>query len=81
MTGQSNSSQGRGHDRLPNWNPTNAEMLGLISQPISSCLTNHSELCMSRLLNNQSRRIYVYIDLAAAIFRFRVFGVFNSDDK
>ena len=58
MTSQSNSSQGRGHDRLPNWNPKNGGML--ISQPISSCLTNHSELCMSRLLNNQSRRISVY---------------------
>ena len=58
MTSQSNGSQGRGHDRLPNWNPKNGGML--ISQPISSCLTNHSELCMSRLLNNQSRRISIY---------------------
>jgi len=32
----------------------------LISQPISRCLTNHSELCMSRLLSNQSRRIFIY---------------------
>ena len=32
----------------------------LISQPISRCLTNHSELCMSRLLNNQPRRISIY---------------------
>jgi len=32
----------------------------LISQPISRCLTNHSKLCMSRLLNNQSRRISIY---------------------
>jgi len=30
----------------------------LISQPVTSCLTNHSELGMSRLLNNQPRRIY-----------------------
>jgi len=58
MTSQSNSSQGRGHDRLPNWNPKNGGML--ISQLISSCLANHSELCMSRLLNNQPRRISIY---------------------
>ena len=58
MTGQSNNSQGRGHDRLPNWNPKNGEML--ISQPVTSCLTNHSELCMSRPRNNQSRRISIY---------------------
>jgi len=32
----------------------------LISQPISRCLTNHSELCMPRLLNNQPRRISIY---------------------
>jgi len=32
----------------------------LISQSISRCLTNHSELCMSRLLNNQPRRISIY---------------------
>ena len=32
----------------------------LISQPVTSCLINHSELCMSRLLNNQSRRISIY---------------------
>ena len=44
MTGQWNSSQGRGHDRLPNWNPKNGGML--ISHPITSCLTNHGELCM-----------------------------------
>ena len=29
----------------------------LISLPVTSCLTNHRELCMSRLLSNQSRRI------------------------
>jgi len=32
----------------------------LISQPVTSCLTNHSELCMSRLRNNQSSRISIY---------------------
>ena len=32
----------------------------LISQLISSCLANHSERCMSRLLNNQPRRISIY---------------------
>jgi len=32
----------------------------LISQPISRCLTNHSELCMSRLLNNQPHRLSMY---------------------
>jgi len=32
----------------------------LSSQPFTSCLTNHSELCMSRLLSNQSRRISIY---------------------
>ena len=58
MTGQSNNSQGSGHDRLPNWNPKNSGML--ISQPVTSCLTNHSELCMSRPRNNQSRRISIY---------------------
>ena len=58
MTCQSNSSQGRGHDRLSNWNPKNGGML--ISQPVTSRLTNQSELCMSRLLNNQSRRISIY---------------------
>jgi len=58
MTGQSNSSQGCGRDRLPNWNPKNGGML--VSQPVTSCLTNHSELCMSCLLNNQSRRISIY---------------------
>jgi len=58
MTSQSNSSRGRDHDRMPNWNPKNGGML--ISQPISSCLTNHNELCMSRLLNNQPRRISIY---------------------
>ena len=58
MTGQSNNSQGRGHDRLPNWNPKNGGML--ISQPVTSCLTNHSELCLSRPRNNQSRRISIY---------------------
>ena len=58
ITCQSNTSKGRGHDRLPNWNPKNGGML--IRQPISSCLTNHRELCMSRLLNNQPRRISIY---------------------
>ena len=56
----------------------NGEML--ISQPISSCLTNHSELCMSRLLNPTTSYFYLQTS-AAAIFMFRVFGVFNSDDK
>jgi len=32
----------------------------LISQPISSCLTNHSELCVPRPLNNQPRRISIH---------------------
>jgi len=32
----------------------------LISQPVTSNSTNHRELCMSRLLNNQSRRISIY---------------------
>ena len=32
----------------------------LISQPVTSCLTSHSELCMSRLLNNQSHLISIY---------------------
>jgi len=32
----------------------------LISQPVTSCLTSHRELCMPRLLNNQSRRISIY---------------------
>jgi len=32
----------------------------LISQPATNCLTNHSELCMSRPHNNQSRRISIY---------------------
>ena len=32
----------------------------LISQPVTSCLTNHNELCTSCLLNNQSRRISIY---------------------
>jgi len=32
----------------------------LISQPVTSCLTNHSELYMSRLLNIQSRLISIY---------------------
>ena len=54
ITCQLNTSKGRGHDRLPNWNPKNRGML--ISQPISRCLTNHSELCMSRLLNRLQRR-------------------------
>jgi len=57
MTGQSNNSQGRDHDRLPNWNPKNGGML--ISQPVTSRLTNHSELCMSRPRNNQSCRISI----------------------
>ena len=71
MTCHSSTSQGSGHDRLPTWNPKNGGMLN--SQPVNSCLTNHSELCMSRLLNNQSRRISIYRP-AAAIFRFRVFN-------
>ena len=58
ITCQSDTSKGRGHDCLPNWNPKNGGML--ISQPISRCLTNDSELCMSRLLNNQPRRISIY---------------------
>ena len=58
ITCQSNTSKGRGHGRLPNWNPKNVGML--INQPISRCLASHSELCMSRLLNNQPRRISVY---------------------
>jgi len=58
MTCQSNSSQGPDHDRLPSWNPKNGGML--ISQRVTICLTNHSELCMSRLLNNQSRWIFIY---------------------
>jgi len=33
----------------------------LISQLINSCLANHSELCMSRLLNNQPRRISIFL--------------------
>jgi len=32
----------------------------LISQPVTSCLTSHGELCMSRLPNDQSRRISIY---------------------
>jgi len=78
MTCQSNNSQGRGHDRLPNWSPKNGGML--ISQPVTSCLTNHSQLCMSCLLNNQSRQISIYRP-AATIFRFRVFDVFNFVDS
>jgi len=58
ITCQSNTSKGRDHDRLPNRNPKNGGML--ISRPISRCLTNHSELCMSRLLTNQPRRISIY---------------------
>jgi len=58
MPRQSNTSQGRGHDRPPNWNPKNGGML--ISQPVTSCLTNHSEPCMSRVLSNQSLRISIY---------------------
>jgi len=54
LANQNNTSKGRGHDRLPK----NGGML--ISHPISRCLTNHSELCMSRLLNNQPRRISIY---------------------
>jgi len=47
------------------WSPSSAELKSknsemLISRPVTSCLTNHSELCMSRLLNNQSRRISIY---------------------
>ena len=55
---QSNSSKGRGHDHLPKLQTKNGKML--ISQPVTSCLTNHSELRVSRLLNNQSRLISVY---------------------
>jgi len=58
MTCQSNSSEARGHNRRPSWSLKNGGML--ISQPVTSCLTNHSELCMSRLLNNQSGRISIY---------------------
>jgi len=65
MTCRSNTSQGRGHDRLPTWNPKNGGRL--ISQPVTSCLTNHSQLCMSRLLNNQSRRI-LFIDFSGGHF-------------
>jgi len=68
ITWQSNNSKGCGHDRLPNWNPKNGGML--ISQPISRCLTNHSELCMSRLLNNQPRRISIYRLQRRPSFRF-----------
>jgi len=32
----------------------------LISQPVTSCLTNHGELGKSRQLNNQSRQNSVY---------------------
>jgi len=58
MTWQLNSSQGRGHDCLPSWNPKNGGIL--VSQPVTSCLTNHSEFCMSRLLNMQWRWISMY---------------------
>jgi len=46
-------SKGRGHDRLPK----NGGML--ISQQLTNWLTNHSELCESCQLNNQSRRISI----------------------
>jgi len=49
-------NQGRGHDRQM-----------LISQQLTSCLANHSELCKSRQLNNQSRRISTY-RLRAVLF-------------
>ena len=39
---------------------SNNKWRNVISQPVTSCLTNHSELCMSRLLNNQSSRISIY---------------------
>jgi len=58
LTCQSNSSQRRRHNHLPNWNPKNGEML--ISQQVTNCLTNHSQLCMSRLLDNQSHKISIY---------------------
>jgi len=32
----------------------------LVSRQVTNCLTNHSELCKSCQLNNQSRRISVY---------------------
>jgi len=47
-----------GHDRLPKLPTKDGETL--ISQPVTSYLTNQSELCMSRLLNNQSRWISIY---------------------
>jgi len=58
MTGQSNSSHAVVTIVCRIEIPKNGGML--ISQPVTSCLTNHSELCMSRLLNNQSRRISIY---------------------
>jgi len=47
------------------WSRSSAELKSenggmLISRPVTSCLTNHGKLCMSRLLNNQSRRIFIY---------------------
>jgi len=53
-----NSTKERGHDCLPKLNPQDGEML--ISQQVTSCLTNHSKLCKSRQLNNQSSRISIY---------------------
>jgi len=58
MTCQSNNSQGCGHDHLPKLPRKNGKML--ISQLVTSCLTNHSELCVSCLLNDQSRRSSIY---------------------
>jgi len=57
MTCQSNSSQGRGHNNLPKLLVQDGEML--ISQQVTSCLNNHSELCKSRQLNNQSHWISI----------------------
>jgi len=42
----------------------------LISQLISICLANHNELCMSRLLNNQPRRISIYRNQRRPSFGF-----------
>ena len=58
MTGQS-KKQPRA------WSRSSAELKSknggmLISQPVNSCLTNHSELCMSCPRNNQSHRISIY---------------------
>jgi len=52
----------------------------LISQPVIRCLTNHSELCMSRLLNNQSRRISIYRLQRRSSFSFESSTLLISDD-